>query len=147
MIQTITKFFCSALLLDFHQLKSQWSARSQCCILCWQNISVSCLQHSFWTVTYIYFVMAKSCLVCSLLPPAFFYPQPSWNHTQLLFLRSRKAFTAGDTGVELSAHLSHAAHGLGPKISQVDRKCGWSFHIKQQAEEWGLCIVKEGARM
>lgn len=50
-------------------------------------------------------------------------------------------------GFNSTVHAGHAAHGLGPKICQVDRKCERCFHIKQRAEGWCLCIVKEGARM
>lgn len=137
-LKSSSSTLCSALLLSAlsskFKLRSHRPLRSQRCKLEYFSFLSSTFLPSRNICLFCNYSCTKSCLLLSLLPLqslTAFYPQPSWNHTQLLFLRSRKAFfySAG-----------HRWGGVNP--SQVDRKCGRSFHIKQPAEEWCLCIVK-----
>lgn len=118
--------------MQFHRRQSQWPATSQ-----------QCPQHSSWFTIFIY-VMHKSCLYCFPLLLTFFYPQPSWNHTQLLFLWSRRAFAAEAHGWGVNPPSPQQSSAwIRPtkkKICQVDRKCRWSFHFKRLLRN-GVCVL------
>lgn len=90
---------------QFHQRQSQRPATSQ-----------QCPQHSSWVIIYIY-IMHKSHLYCFPLLQTFFYPQPSWNHTPLLFLWSRRVCAAGDPGWGVTLSPRQSSTGIRPKKS------------------------------